>query len=82
MEQEKQLIFIIPKLNIALSGTSYQAIHMTHFIYIPCKKSADDLLKLSRYLMRVLVPFLMVHAPVKKHVNFMGLFNGSLILQD
>jgi hypothetical protein len=82
VQQEKQIISTGPKLNTALSRTSYQATNMRHFICISYKKSADDLHKLSRYLLRMVVVFFTGHAPVKKHVNFVGLFNGNLIFQD
>jgi hypothetical protein len=41
------------------------------------KKRVNDLFKLSRHQLRTVVAFLMGHAPVKKHLNSMGLFDGS-----
>lgn len=52
--------------------------HGKHFISRPCKQSAEELLKLSRYQPRVVVELLMEHVPVKKHLNSMGLLDGNL----
>jgi hypothetical protein len=35
------------------------------------------MLKLSRHQLRIVVAFLMGHAPVKKHLNIIGLFDGD-----
>jgi hypothetical protein len=51
--------------------------HGKLFISGPCKKRADDLLKLSRHQLRLVVAFLTGHAPVRKHLNIMGLFDGD-----
>jgi hypothetical protein len=51
--------------------------HGKPFISRPCKKSADDVLKLSRHQLRMVVVFLTGHASVKKHLNVMGLFDGD-----
>jgi hypothetical protein len=51
--------------------------HSKLFISRPCKKRADDLLKLSRHQLRTVVAFLMGHAPVMKHLNIMGMFDGD-----
>jgi hypothetical protein len=47
------------------------------FIGRPCKKRADNLLKLSRPQLRVIVAILTGHAPVQKHLCVMGLFDGD-----
>jgi hypothetical protein len=52
--------------------------HGKLFISIPCKERADDLLKLGRHQLRMVDAFLMGHAPVKKHLNIMGLFDRDL----
>jgi hypothetical protein len=41
------------------------------------KKRADDLLKLSRHQLRMVVVFLTGHAPVRTHLRTMGLFKGD-----
>jgi hypothetical protein len=51
--------------------------HGKLFISRPCKKKAEDLLKLCRYQLRTVVAFLMGHAPVMRHLNIMGLFDGN-----
>jgi hypothetical protein len=51
--------------------------HIQLFISIPCKKRAEDLLKLSRHQLRMVVAFLTGHAPVMKHLNIMDLFDGD-----
>jgi hypothetical protein len=33
--------------------------------------------KLGRYQLRIVVAFLTGHAPMKKHLNIMGLFDGD-----
>jgi hypothetical protein len=43
----------------------------------PRKKRADNLLKLSRYLLRLTVAILTGHAPVRGHLYTMGLFDGD-----
>jgi hypothetical protein len=45
------------------------------FIDKPCKKRFDDLLKLSRHLLKTAVAIFMGHAPVRKHLVIMGLFD-------
>jgi hypothetical protein len=47
------------------------------FIGRPCKRRADDLLKLSRHQLKMAVAVLMGHAPVRRHLHIMGLFNGD-----
>jgi hypothetical protein len=41
----------------------------------PCKKKADDLLKLSRHQLKMVVAILTGHVPVRRHLYIMGLFN-------
>jgi hypothetical protein len=48
--------------------------HGKLFIGRPCKKRADDLLKLSRTQLKMVVAILTGHAPVRRHINIMGLF--------
>jgi hypothetical protein len=51
--------------------------HGKLFIRGPCKKRAEGLLKLSRHQLRLVVAFLTGNAPVRKHLNIMGLFDGD-----
>jgi hypothetical protein len=51
--------------------------HGKLFISRPCKRRAYDLHKLSRYQPKMVVAILMGHAPVRKHLHIMGLFNGD-----
>jgi hypothetical protein len=51
--------------------------HGKLFIGKPCKKRADDLLKLSRYLLRLTVAIFMGHALVRGHLYTTGLFDGD-----
>jgi ribonuclease HI len=51
--------------------------HGKLFIGKPCKKRADNLLKLSRHLLRMMVAIFTGHAPVKGHLYTMGLFDGD-----
>jgi hypothetical protein len=44
------------------------------FIGRPCKKWADELLKLSRHQLKIVAAILTGHAPVRRHLNIMGLF--------
>jgi hypothetical protein len=46
---------------------------------LPCKKRADDLLKLSRHLLKITVAIFTGHAPVRGHLYIMGLFDGDPI---
>jgi hypothetical protein len=48
--------------------------HGKLYISGPCKKRADDLLKLSRYQLKMVVAVLTGHAPVRKHLR-----RGSLL---
>jgi hypothetical protein len=43
----------------------------------PCKKRADDLLKLGRHQLKMAVAILTGHAPVRGHLQIMGLFSGD-----
>jgi hypothetical protein len=47
------------------------------FIGRPCKKGADDLLKLGRHQLKMVVGILTEHAPVRGHLRIIGLFNGD-----
>jgi hypothetical protein len=48
--------------------------HGKLFISGPCKKRADDLLKLDRHQLKMVVAILTEHAPVRKHLRTVGLF--------
>jgi hypothetical protein len=52
--------------------------HGKLFIDRPCKKRADDLLKLGRHQLKMAVAILTRHAAVRGHLRTMGLFNGDL----
>jgi hypothetical protein len=67
VQQEKQLRTGL-SVNNTLPGKIYQATNMANFISKPCKKIAEDLLKLSSHLLRMAVAFLTGHAPVRKHL--------------
>jgi hypothetical protein len=47
------------------------------FIGRPCKKRADDLLKLSRHQLKMVVAILTGHATVRRHLHIVGLFEGD-----
>jgi hypothetical protein len=51
--------------------------HVKLFIGKPCKKRADDLLRLSRDLLRLTVAIFTGHAPVRGHLYTMGLSDGN-----
>jgi len=51
--------------------------HSKLFIGRPCKKRADDLLKLGRHQLKMVAVILTGHAPVKGHLCIMGLFNRN-----
>jgi hypothetical protein len=51
--------------------------HGKLFIGRPCKKRADDLLKLSRHRLKIVIAILTGHAPVTGHLYIMGLFDGD-----
>jgi hypothetical protein len=51
--------------------------HGKLFISGPCKKRAEDLIKLSRYQLRMVVAILTGHAPVRTHLRTTGLFKGD-----
>jgi hypothetical protein len=51
--------------------------HGKLFIGRPSKKRADDLLKLGRHQLKIIVAILTGHAPVRDHLRIMGLFNGD-----
>jgi hypothetical protein len=76
--QQEKLLRAVLSINIALPGYIYQAIHMVNFFFSrPCKKRTEDLLKLSKLQLRMVVAFLKGHACVKKHLNIMGLLDGE-----
>jgi hypothetical protein len=47
------------------------------FIGSPCKRRADDLLKLSRHQLKMAVAVLMGHTSVRRHLYTMGLFDAD-----
>ena len=47
------------------------------FIDRPCKERVDDLLKLSRHQIKMVVAIFTGHAPVRGHLFIMGLFDGD-----
>jgi hypothetical protein len=51
--------------------------HSKLFIGGLCKKRADDLRKLSRHQLKIVVVILTGHAPVRKQLCNMGLFEGD-----
>jgi hypothetical protein len=51
--------------------------HGKLFLGKPCKKKANDLLKLSRHLLKMTVAIFTGHAPVRGHLYTMGLFDGD-----
>jgi hypothetical protein len=51
--------------------------HGKLFIGRPCKKRADDLLKLGRHQLKMAVTVLTGHALVRGHLRIMGLFSGD-----
>jgi hypothetical protein len=51
--------------------------HCKLFIGKSCKKRVDNLLKLSRHLLKTAVAIFTGHAPVRKHLVIMGLFDGD-----
>jgi hypothetical protein len=51
--------------------------HGKLFIGRPFKKRADDLLRLSRPQIKIVVAILTGHAPVRRNLNIMGLFDGD-----
>ena len=53
--------------------------HGKLFVDRPCKKRADDLLKLGRHQLKMATAIYTGHAPVRGHLYTMGLFNGDSI---
>jgi hypothetical protein len=51
--------------------------HGKLFIGRPCKKRAEDLLKLGRHQLKMVVAILTGHAPVRGHLHTMGPFDGD-----
>jgi hypothetical protein len=49
--------------------------HGKLFIGRPCKKRADDLLKLNKHQLKMIVTILTGHAAVRRHLYIMGLFD-------
>jgi hypothetical protein len=48
-----------------------------HFIGRPCKRRAEDLLKLSRHQLKMAVAILTGQAPVRRRLHITGLFDGD-----
>jgi len=53
--------------------------HGKLFIGRPCKKKADDLLKLGRHQLKMVTAIYKGHASVRGHLYTMGLFDGDPI---
>jgi len=53
--------------------------HGELFIGRPCKKRADDLLKLGRHQLKMVTAIYTGHVPVRGHLYTMGLFDGDPI---
>jgi len=51
--------------------------HGKLFIGRPCKKRADDLLKLCRHQLKMVAAILTGHAPVRGHLYIMGQFHAD-----
>jgi len=51
--------------------------HGKLFIDRPCKKTADDLLKLGRHQLKMATAIYTGHAPVRGHMYTLGLFDGD-----
>jgi hypothetical protein len=51
--------------------------HGKLFISRPCRKRADDLLKLCKHQLKMVVAILTEHAPARKHLRTMSLFEGD-----
>jgi len=51
--------------------------HGKLFIGKPCKKRADDLLKQDRYQLKLIAGILTGHAPVRSHLQTIGLYDGD-----
>jgi hypothetical protein len=47
------------------------------FISRPCKRRAEDLLKLNRHQLKMAAAILTGHAPVRKHLHMMGPVEGD-----
>ena len=56
--------------------------HGKIFIDRPCKKTAEDILKLSRHQLKMAIAIYTGHAPVRGHLYTMGLFDGGSNLQN
>jgi hypothetical protein len=51
--------------------------HGKLFIGRPCKKRVDDLLKLSRHQLKMVVAIFTGYVPARGHLYIMGLFDGN-----
>jgi hypothetical protein len=51
--------------------------HGKLFIGRPCKKRAEDLLKLDRHQLKLTAAILTGHAPVRGHLRTIGLYGGD-----
>jgi hypothetical protein len=69
----------LPNLTLKMSGEINLPGHRHGKLFIgrPCKKRADDLLKLSRHQLKMVVVILTGHAAVRGHLYTMGLFDGD-----
>jgi hypothetical protein len=64
--------------NILSPGQKGQIANMaSFFISRSCKKRAEDLLKLGRHQLKMIVAILTGHAPIKGHLRTIGLFDGD-----
>ena len=73
VQQEKKLRTEL-STNFRAPGEICQVLDMASFIGRPCKKRVDNILKLSRSQLRMIVAILTGHATVRKHLCVMGMF--------
>jgi hypothetical protein len=63
-------------LNTSTIGRTCQAADTaSFFVSRLCKRRADDLFKLNKHQLKSAVAFLTGHAPVRRHLRTIGLFN-------
>jgi hypothetical protein len=78
VHRKKQFRLLCGQLILIFSTVlNFNTRHGKFFVGRPCKRRADDLLKLSRLQLKMVIAILTGHPPVREHLYIMDVFEGD-----